>query len=92
MTPLERMAARYWNAFREGFATAGGNALDYPTWDKSNDPVKEETLRCMRHAVEELKKEWTKSFDQVFPGKPQRRRIRRTATEDRFAAKQRPQV
>lgn len=55
MTPLEKFAQSYWDAFRIGFLKVGGSA-DYPKWTESNDPVKEETMRCMRHAMETLKK------------------------------------
>ncbi len=55
MTPLERIAEAYWNAFRDGFVRVGGDPREYPLWSQSNDPVKTETLRCLRHAVETLK-------------------------------------
>lgn len=55
MTPLEKFAAAYWDAFRNGFLKVGGDA-SYPMWKESNDPVKEETMRCLRHAMETLKK------------------------------------
>ncbi len=55
MTPLERLAEAYWNAFRDGYARAGGDIREYPEWAVSHDPIKSETMRCLRHAVETLK-------------------------------------
>lgn len=51
---IERLGESYWNAFRAGYIAVGGNPAAYPTWQQSTDPVKNETLRCLRHAVEEL--------------------------------------
>ena len=53
MTPVEKLAQGYWDAFREGFMRVGGK--DYPKWRGSRDPIKDETLRCMRHAAESLR-------------------------------------
>lgn len=54
MTDLtEKMAEAYWNAYRDGYYAAGGK-LDYPLWAGSNDPVRNETYRCMRFAAEVL--------------------------------------
>lgn len=55
LSPLEQMARAYWMAFRDGYIKVGGNPKDYPTWEQSRDPVKQETIRCLRHAVETLK-------------------------------------
>ena len=55
MTDLvEKMAEAYWNAYRDGYYAAGGK-LDYPVWRGSRDPVRNETLRCMRFAAEALR-------------------------------------
>jgi len=54
MDTLEKVASRYWNAFRDGFLSVGGDR-SYPLWKESNDPVKVETMRCLRHALEELR-------------------------------------
>lgn len=86
---IEKMAEAYWNAFRDGFITVGGNAKDYPKWAGSSDPIKNETLRCLRHAVEVLKPVWGKPFEEIFPEKPQRRRTKPTVTEVAFAMKNR---
>ncbi len=51
-TIIERMSEKYWNAFRDGYIAVGGNPESYPTWQQSTDPVKNETMRCLRHAVE----------------------------------------
>lgn len=70
------MAEAYWNAFREGYFRVGGRPEDYPTWAQSTDPVKAETLRCMRHALEPIKQHFTDGlFDDLFPeGLAKRRR------------------
>lgn len=49
---IERMAEAYWNAFRDGYIAVGGRPESYPTWQQSRDPQKDETIRCLRHAVE----------------------------------------
>lgn len=49
----DKMATAYWEAYREGYYEAGGK-LDYPHWAESNDPVKNETYRCMRFAADVL--------------------------------------
>lgn len=98
MTPLERMAEKYWNAFRDGYARVGGDAREYPTWAESNDPVKEETMRCLHHAIVHIWKEVPSTSDgracievlrQLFPGVPKPRSIKPTATEEKFAGQQR---
>lgn len=70
MTPLERVAEAYWNSFRDGLIAKGIPPKDYPKWGASRDPVKDETLRCLRHAVETLRKDWDKPFDELFPEPP----------------------
>lgn len=51
---IEQMCRNYWNAYRDGFLSVGGSA-EYPTWDEfSEAKAKDETRRCMRHAVEAL--------------------------------------
>lgn len=68
MTLLNAMAEAYWNAFRDGYFRVGGRPEDYPTWAQSTDPVKAETLRCLRHAVEQVKPHFTDGlFDDLFP-------------------------
>lgn len=68
MTLLDNMAEAYWNAFREGYFRVGGRPEDYPTWDAATDPVKVETLRCMRHAMEVMRPHFTDGlFDELFP-------------------------
>jgi len=54
MDIVEKIAERYWNAFRNGFLSVGGDR-SYPLWKESNDPVKIETMRCLRHGLEALK-------------------------------------
>lgn len=87
MTPLERMAEAYWNAFRDGFARVGGNPKEYPVWRKGPPDVTDETLRCMRHGVEALREVWGKPFDEVFPDKPGKRSVRRTRNDEAMAGK-----
>lgn len=96
MTPIERMAAAYWNAFREGYIAVGGNPASYPTWEQSRDPVKNETLRCMRHAVEEIINSAPLVFDpygdevvahalrEMFPEPPQPRIAPKAEHDDKF--------
>lgn len=52
---IEAISERYWNSFRDGFLSVGGDR-NYPLWKESNDPVKVETMRCMRHGLEALRK------------------------------------
>lgn len=66
MDATEKMAAAYWNAYREGYYAVGGK-LDYPYWTSSRDPVRNETYRCMRWAAEALRDVWGKPFEEVFP-------------------------
>lgn len=68
MSAIEKFCAAYWNEFRNGFLKVGGDP-SYPLWKESNDPVKEETMRCMRHALETLKKLPLSNFvdDDVAP-------------------------
>ncbi len=82
---IEKLASGYWDAFRNGFLSVGGDR-NYPTWAESNDPVKVETMRCLRQALEGIRDEWdSKTFDQAFPDSPLRRRdIPETATEARL--------
>ncbi len=92
MTPLESMAQAYWNAFRDGFVRVGGDPREYPLWTQSNDEVKTETLRCLRHAVETLKLEWDtgpRSFDHMFPEPLAKRSIKRSANDDEMAERAR---
>lgn len=70
---IERMCERYWNAYRDGVAKAG--LRDYPTWKESADPVKQETRRLIRHAVEELKPH-IPDFDTLFADKPKKRSLK----------------
>lgn len=52
---LEQVCRAYWNAYRDGFLSVGGDK-SYPTWDEFNEArAKDETRRCMRHALEVLK-------------------------------------
>lgn len=87
---IEAMCERYWDAFRAGYCESGGRPEDYPTWKQSNDPVKEETRRCMRHAVEALRPHMVTdgAFDDFFPGKLQRRSLGRTPNDDAFVTSQ----
>jgi len=87
MTPLEKVSEAYWNAFRDGFGQIGGPVWDYPKWSGSRDPIKNETMRCMRHAVEALREVWGKPFDEVFPDSPVKRSLKATKTDRAFARK-----
>lgn len=91
MTPAEKAAEAYWNAFRDGFARVGGDPKQYPTWKGGKDPntraVQSETLRCMRHAVEALRPFWGKDFDEIFQDKPVKRSAARTVQDDLMAEK-----
>ena len=52
---VEQLCRGYWNAYRDGFLSVGGDK-SYPTWDEFNEArAKDETRRCMRLAVEVLK-------------------------------------
>ena len=52
---LEQVTRAYWNAYRDGFLSVGGDK-SYPTWDEFSEiKAKDETRRCMRHALEVLK-------------------------------------
>ena len=52
---VEQVSRAYWNAYRDGFLSVGGDK-SYPTWDEYNETrAKDETRRCMRHALEVLK-------------------------------------
>lgn len=87
---LEAMCARYWNSFRDGFIAVGGDPKAYPDWKNSRDPVKRETMRCMRHAVEALRSisgdGWPlDDFARVFPDEPERRKLKRGSNDDDFA-------
>lgn len=89
-TMIERMAEAYWNAFRDGYIAVGGRPETYPTWQQSRDPQKDETIRCLRHAVELCREEWDRDkigyglFDEVFPDAPQPRKLRPTPTDQAF--------
>lgn len=87
---VELMCERYWDAFRTGYCAVGGKPEDYPTWKQATDPVKVETRRCMRHAVEPLRDRLVTdgAFDDWFPDKPQRRAIPRIANDGAFVASQ----
>jgi hypothetical protein len=72
---VEEMCERYWDAFRQGYCEVGGRPEDYPTWKKSTDPVKEETRRCMRFAVEAFRGTVIEAgaFEDWFPTMTRRR-------------------
>ena len=71
---IERMCREYWNAYRAGFLSVGGDK-SYPKWDEFTEQrAKDETRRCMRHAVETLRETWGDDFDTLFPDKPMRRK------------------
>ncbi len=82
---IEKLAEKYWNSFRDGFLSVS-TERGYPTWAESNDPVKIETKRCLRQAIELLRYDWGNiSFDEAFPDAPLRRRdTPETATEARL--------
>lgn len=82
---IEQLAEAYWNEFRRGFMRVGGTK-DYPTWRQANDPVKSETLRCLRHAVEVMRANMP-DFDRLFPDAPHARSLRITPTDEALAAK-----
>lgn len=84
---VELMCERYWDAHRAGYCSVGGRPEDYPTWKKSTDPVKEETRRCMRHAVEALDGLVIESgaMASFFPNKPQARSLRQIRNDADFA-------
>lgn len=63
---IEPMCERYWDAFRSGYCESGGRPEDYPTWREATDPVKAETRRCMRHAVEAFRP----AFEAARRGEP----------------------
>lgn len=64
---IEQMCRAYWNAFRDGHLAVGGDPL-YPTWDEFSEPAaKDETRRCMRHAVEALRALPAASFTDKNP-------------------------
>lgn len=84
---LEALCEGYWNAFRDGYIAVGGDPASYPVWKNSRDPVKQETRRCMRHAVEQLKE---LMFDPteikaLFPAVPQKRKLKQTPNDEAFA-------
>lgn len=92
-TMIERMAEAYWNAFRDGYIAVGGRPESYPTWQQSRDPQKDETIRCLRHAVEcmklfpvDLKAErfWEELFEEMFPEAPTLRTLKQTPTDQAF--------
>lgn len=91
MTPLEQAAQAYWNAFRDGFGRVGGDMRQYPTWQQARDDnsvaVRNEALRCMRHAMEALKPFWGQEFSEIFPDKPSKRSAARTIQDDLMAGK-----
>lgn len=93
MSALEKMCEAYWNAFRAGFAKVGGRAQDYPKWESGPPDVKEETMRCMRWAVETLKADFdatkvgTPLFDDLFPDQPRKRLAPRTLNDEVMASK-----
>lgn len=68
MTLLDRMGAAYWEAFRQGYFQVGGRPEDYPRWEDAPKAVKDETLRCLRHAGETLRDVLdADTFNAVFP-------------------------
>lgn len=68
MTMLDDIASAYWDAFRQGYFKVGGRPEEYPEWKSAPLAVKEETLRCLRHAVEPLKVHFTEElWSEVFP-------------------------
>ncbi len=89
---IERMSEKYWNAFRDGYIAVGGKPQDYPTWQQSTDPVKNETLRCLRHAVEVLFEEMRTDpygsgmaqMEDLFPDPPQLRKHPKADHDDKF--------
>ena len=89
-TPVEDMAEAYWNAFRDGFIRVGGTQK-YPLWSQSHDPIKEETMRCMLHAVQMLRphmEDCPDLFSWIFPWEPEQRRTGKPKkTEKAFAKK-----
>jgi len=84
---VELMCERYWDAFRTGYCAVGGRPEDYPTWKQSTDPVKEETRRCMRHAVEALDGLVieTGAMKAFFPSKPTSRSLRQIRNDAQIA-------
>lgn len=50
-----KLAEAYWEAFRQGVIGVSGQADAYPSWKASRDPVKNETVRCLRHAMEKIR-------------------------------------
>jgi hypothetical protein len=88
---VELMCERYWNAFRTGYCAVGGRPEDYPTWKKATDPVKEETRRCMRHAVEALEGVVIESgaMSAFFPNGPKARSLRQIQNDAQFVVSQR---
>lgn len=88
---VELMCERYWDAFRTGYCAVGGRPEDYPTWKQATDPVKEETRRCMRHAVEALAGTVVQpdALTSFFPGKPTTRSLRQIRNDAEFVVSQR---
>jgi len=84
---IELMCERYWDAHRAGYCAVGGRPDDYPTWKKATDPVKEETRRCMRHAVEALDGLVIESgaMASFFPDKPKVRSLRAIQNDAQLA-------
>lgn len=87
---VELMCERYWNAFRQGYCQSGGKPADYPTWKEATDPVKEETRRCMRHAVEVFRGTLVTdgAMDDWFPDRPARRQLPRIDNDSDFVTSQ----
>lgn len=87
---IELMCERYWDAFRAGYCAVGGRPEEYPTWKKSTDPVKEETRRCMRHAVEALEGLVieTGAMPSFFPERPKNRTLRQIRNDAEFVTSQ----
>lgn len=90
MTPLERVCEAYCNAFRDGFMRVGGGK-DYPLWSQYHPETKAETMRCMRHAMEEIRDEYmapdgaSLSFDELFPEPLAKRSTKRTQADAEMA-------
>lgn len=84
---LEDVAEAYWNAFRAGYVRVGGKARDYPKWKDSTDPIKDETRRCLRHAMEPIIAQ-VPEVAALFPDPPKPRAKPHTDTDARFVTSQ----
>lgn len=87
MSNLEQVCEKYANAFKQGFDRVVGRAdAVYPSWGQYSDAIKEETMRCMRHALEEIR-DLIPDFDKHFPEKLEHRKHPREE-QDALMAKQ----